>query len=173
MQIQKRSLKDHKENFQQKLPCRLKSNLGAVSKTILDRSNSSVRQATIMVNQWENTGEVLQWFESLNDKHSCLFIQLDIKEFYPLISKELLTEDPHTDIEEEMRTILHCRKSLLLNNNDAWVRKYSNDCFDVTMGSYDGAEICELIGLLILNKLSSLTNKAESLIFNRRSCNGA
>ena len=76
------TLKDHKDNFQQKLPCRLinpcKSNLGAVSKTILDRINSDVSQSTA-VNQWKNTDEVLRWFESINDKHECLFIQLDIK----------------------------------------------------------------------------------------------
>ena len=51
------TLKDHKDNFQQKLPCRLinpcKSNIGAISKTILDRINSNVRQAT-MVNQWSS-----------------------------------------------------------------------------------------------------------------------
>ena len=28
--------------------------------------------------------------------------------------------------------------------------------FDVTMGSYDGAELCELVGLFALNKLSTL-----------------
>ena len=26
--------------------------------------------------------------------------------------------------------------------------------FDVTMGSFDGAEVCELVGLFILNELS-------------------
>ena len=60
-----------------------------------------------------------------------------------------------------MRTIFHCRKSLLYLKDEAWVKKSSNDCFDVTMGSYDGAEICELIGLLILHKLSSLVKKSD------------
>ncbi len=31
--------------------------------------------------------------------------------------------------------------------------------FDVTMGSYDGAEICELVGLFILNKLGQKFGK--------------
>ena len=40
-------------------------------------------------------------------------------------------------------------KSLLfLWQTKTWVKKNSNNCFDVTMGSYDGAEICELVGLL-------------------------
>ena len=51
--------------------------------------------------------------------------------------------------------------SVPTGDNEPWTKKSSNDCFDVTMGRYDGAEICELIGLLILNKLSTLTNKAE------------
>ena len=31
--------------------------------------------------------------------------------------------------------------------------------FDVTMGSFDGAEICEIVGLYLLNKLSLLLHK--------------
>ena len=34
----------------------------------------------------------------------------------------------------------------------AWIKK-NNSSFDVTMGSYDGAEVCELVGLFILNGL--------------------
>ena len=26
--------------------------------------------------------------------------------------------------------------------------------FDITMGSYDGAEVCELVGFFLLNKLA-------------------
>ena len=36
--------------------------------------------------------------------------------------------------------------------------------FDVTMGSYDGAEICELVGLFLLHELNTLmTDKAGSI----------
>ena len=31
-----------------------------------------------------------------------------------------------------------------------WIKKGDNPYFDVTMGSYDGAEICELVGLYLL-----------------------
>ena len=31
--------------------------------------------------------------------------------------------------------------------------------FDVTMGSYDGAEVCELVGLFMLDKLSKIYKK--------------
>lgn len=34
--------------------------------------------------------------------------------------------------------------------------KKENESFDVTMGSYDGAEVCELVGLFILSKLTNV-----------------
>ena len=36
------------------------------------------------------------------------------------------------------------------------VKKNGNPLFDVTMGSFDGAEVCELVGLYLLNKIKSL-----------------
>ena len=53
---------------------------------------------------------------------------------------------------------MHARKSLLFNNGTTWIKKDSN-LFDVTMGSFDGAEICELVGLFILNKLATKYGK--------------
>ena len=38
----------------------------------------------------------------------------------------------------------------------AWVKKDGNPLFDVAMGSFDGAEVCELVGLHLLNKIKSL-----------------
>ena len=51
---------------------------------------------------------------------------------------------------------MHSRKSILLHNGSPWVKKDNDDLFDVTMGSFDGSEVCELVGLFILN---DLTNK--------------
>ena len=50
------------------------------------------------------------------------------------------------------KTILHARKSLLFNKNEVWVKKANPD-FDVTMGSFDGEEVCELEGLYLLDIL--------------------
>ena len=41
---------------------------------------------------------------------------------------------------------MHASKSLLFNNNSTWIKK-NGSLFDVTMGSYDGAEVCELVGI--------------------------
>ena len=37
--------------------------------------------------------------------------------------------------------------------------KRNNELFDVTMGSFDGDEVCELVGLYLLDKLSKLLGK--------------
>ena len=44
------------------------------------------------------------------------------------------------------------RKSLLFYKGRAWVKKGDDILFDVTMGSFDGAKICELVGLYLLDK---------------------
>ena len=54
---------------------------------------------------------------------------------------------------DEISIIKHARKSLLFNNEKPWIKKDSDSLFDVTIGSYDGAELCELVGLFILNNL--------------------
>ena len=55
--------------------------------------------------------------------------------------------------DEDISIIKHARKSLLFNNGKPWIKNNNSNLFDVTMGSYDGAEICELVGLFILNHL--------------------
>ena len=50
----------------------------------------------------------------------------------------------------------YARKSLLFDDSGAWVKKDGNPLFGVTMGSFDGAEVCELVGLYLLNKIKSL-----------------
>ena len=77
-------------------------------------------------------------------------------EFFSSISKKpfLKTiEDVHsvTTIEEKVtKTIYHARKSLLFDNSNAWVK--NNPEFVMTMGSFDGAELCESRLLDLLTK---------------------
>ena len=65
--------------------------------------------------------------------------------------------------DEEM--ILQCRRSFLFCEGQPWT-KIGSENFDVPMGSYDGAEICELVGLYILHKLTSGKNP----IFEKENC---
>ena len=47
-----------------------------------------------------------------------------------------------------------CKKSFLLSQGDVWIEKTGS--FDVIMGSYDGAEVCELVGLYLPTQLNNL-----------------
>ena len=53
-----------------------------------------------------------------------------------------------------VKVIMHSRKSLLFDRDDVWVKK-ENSNFDVTMGSYNGTELCDLTGLYMLDVLSN------------------
>ena len=44
------------------------------------------------------------------------------------------------------KNINHARKSLLFNKQQTWIKKESG-LFDITMAAYDGAEVCELVGV--------------------------
>jgi len=81
---------------------------------------------------------------------------MDIKEFNPSITQQLLNDA--IDFAKAYSTI---GLFFLFFKDEAWKKKSTENSFDITMGSYDGAEICELVGLLILHKLSALINKRD------------
>ena len=43
--------------------------------------------------------------------------------------------------------------------------KKTNPEFDVAMGAYDGAKICELVGLYLLDQLSAITGKHNTDLY--------
>ena len=122
------TLKDHKPNFVTNPKCRLinptKSNLGKVSKHILDRINISIRQSTDL-QQWRNTTAVISWFNNFPNKEKCKFLSFDVIDFYPSISEELLIDaiDFARQFvrinDDEVNIILHCRKSILFGSDSA------------------------------------------------------
>ena len=93
-------------------------------------------------------------------------MMFDIKEFYPSISESLLKEalnfaKNYVDIpKKDFDTILHARKSLLFNKTNVWIKKVGG-LFDVTMGAYDGAEVCELIGTYMLHIIGQKYRKED------------
>ena len=54
---------------------------------------------------------------------------------------------------------MQSRGTLLFQNSEPWVKKAGNEDFDVPMGCYDGAEVCELIGTFILNRLKPIISE--------------
>jgi hypothetical protein len=94
------------------------------------------------------------------DKSQYSFIAFDVVDFYPSMSIDLLKAaldfaskyDNITDTEREI--ILHAKKSCLYNSGKHWRKKLSSNLFDVTMGSFDGAESCELVGSFLLHLIT-------------------
>ena len=56
----------------------------------------------------------------------------------------------------DLGIVMQARKTILFNEGCVWVKKHGAEDFDVPMGSYDGAEVCELIGLLLLYKITEV-----------------
>ena len=87
------TLKDRKENFVNKLTCRLikptKTELSKISQKIIEDINKQLIEK-LKVNQWKSTKNVTDWFKKIDNKKDCTFIQFDIKEFYPAISESIL-----------------------------------------------------------------------------------
>ena len=162
------TLKDHKENFQSAPKCRLinptKSNVGRISKVILDRINNKIRKETGL-KQWTDTDQVLKWFLNL-DAAKFKLLKFDVVEFYPSITEELLNKalkfaEKHVKITaEEINIIKNSCESVLHSRGDIWVKKKKSggtgSLFDIAMGSYNGAETCELIGLYMLHGLNKI-----------------
>ena len=87
------TLKDHKENFENKPTVRLidpaKNEIGRISKDVLDEINSRLKMS-LGVNQWKDKTEVIDWFKKILDKTQHKFIVFDVENFYPSITEELL-----------------------------------------------------------------------------------
>ena len=156
--------KDHKPNFENKLPTRLinpsKTELGRISKFIIQNIVNSVKKAN-HCNLWGNSYETIEWFRRIKNKSKATFIQFDIIDFYPSITKNILIDSinyarKYIDItNEQYEIILACRKTVLKNNDSTWV-KNGLDNFDVPMGGYDSSQIADLVGLYILNMLTRI-----------------
>ena len=162
------TLKDHKQDFANNPRCRLintsKSETGRISRSIIRTAVDKIIEKT-KINLWKNTTSVLNWYKNTTNKENATFISFDIVDYYPNITEELLMKaleyannyHPVTQLDKDI--ILHCKKTLLFNNETTWIKK-DNENFDVTMGSYDGAEVCELVGCYLLSELNNeITDK--------------
>ena len=91
------------------------------------------------------------------------FILFDIKDFYPTITKDLLTkclkfaEEKVQISYDDTKIIYHARKSWLFNEGGTWMKKVC--LFDVTVGAYGCAEVCELDGTFLLITISEKYDK--------------
>ena len=152
--------KDHKENVATRPTFRLinpaKTDLGRVSKVIPNRKSkieSILRQ-------------FLLGSKALIKRKNCHSSNLIFRPCtYPSIGPEFLNRAINfartkCDISDhEIDIILHCPKTFLFNNGDPWIKKGEKENFDVSMGSYHGAEQCELVGLYLLYLMTTCKNR--------------
>ena len=109
----------------------------------------------LSVNEWKKMISVIKWFKKIN-KRWHKFLQFDIKDFFPSIKETLLYEPiqfakEHVPIaRKDLEAIFHAWKSVLHDDGEPWVKKDSGSFLDVTMGAYDRAEVCELIGIYVI-----------------------
>ena len=86
------SLKDHKEDFQNNPTVRLinpvKNELEKISRIILDKINKNIGE-NLQLNQWKNTGTVIDCFIAIQGKHLYSFVLFDIKDLYLSIKEKL------------------------------------------------------------------------------------
>ena len=54
---------------------------------------------------------------------------------------------------------MQSRRTLLFNNKKPWLKKSRNEEFDLSMGCFDGAEVCGLVGVYILHLLRTIMRK--------------
>ena len=98
-------------------------------------------------------------------------MNFDVENFYPSISIDLFTDaisyaKTITNIDDDqLSIIMQSRKPLLFINNETRIKKSGEENFDFPMGCYDGAEVCELVGTYILNKLKNATNKDNICLY--------
>ena len=163
------TLKDQKENFQNNLSVQVinsaKNELGRLGKFIIQVVNEELRHK-LNLNKWKNTEDVINWFKNIKDKQHCKFVIFDIKDFYPSIKESLLKQS--LDFAEKYIKVTsednHARKSLLFNKQQIWIKSESG-LFVVTMGAYDFAEVCELVGIFIPYQLSHIYKKYNTGLY--------
>ena len=87
---------------------------------------------------------------------------LNKKDFYPSITKEHLLKAIELSNQftkstnDEIDHLMHTCQTIICYDNRIWTKLNNTDNFDIAMGSFHGAEVCDLVGLYILSKLSPI-----------------
>ena len=140
------TLKDHKPDFINPT-CRLinptKSEIGIISKNIFDNINKEIIKVT-KANLWRSTSIVIEWFQAIPNKSQHAFLTFDVHDFYPSISEQFLTKA--LDYASQFSHITPQDRHIITQ-----AKKITSNLFDVTKGSFDGAERCKLADTFMLS----------------------
>ena len=102
-----------------------KTELGRISKYIIQDIVTNVKKANHS-NLWGNSYETIEWFRKIKNKSKATFMQFDIIDLYPSITKNILIDSisyahKYVDVtKEQYEIILACRKTVIKNNESTW-----------------------------------------------------
>ena len=114
----------------------------------------------MQLNQRKNSFAVIKWFKNIQNKNNYSYIVFNIENLYPPFFEEIC------DIQDDnILIIMHARNTSLFSNGEPWVKKDGKEDFDVQMGYYDGADICELIGRYLLYQINNEISKENIGLF--------
>ena len=65
-----------------------------------------------------------------------------------------------------MKIIKHCRKTLLYYKDIIWIKKGEGGNFDTAIEAYDGAEICELEGYVLLYTINKIVDPSSHGLYH-------
>ena len=115
-------------------------------------------------------------FKNILNQNERTFTVFDIQEFYPSVTKDLLktvilfAQNSVNISPKSIEVVFHFYNSLLCHNGYPSIKKDPSEEFDVTMGSYDGAEVCEIVGLSMLDMLNKLFEKKFHRFIQKMVC---
>ena len=103
-----------------------KTELSRISKYIIQNIVTNVKKANHS-SLWGNSYESIEWFRRIKNKSKVTFMQFDIIDFYPSITKNILIDSinyarKYVDAtNEQYEIIVACRKTVIKNNESTWV----------------------------------------------------
>ena len=175
-------VKDHKERFPNDVEYRLLNpaihEIGIINRKVLRRSVEALKKH-LKVNLWKDSSEAVNWFKHIEEKHQTCFIQMDIKKMYSSITKQTFEKTiawaqsfEFINISKEEIELLYKGRESILFFNQREYEKRNNPSFDVTEGSFEGAEVAELIDLMILHEIVNVKKllKANEIAIYRDDC---
>ena len=92
-----------------------------------------------------------------------MFYLFQYKKFLPFNKKEHITKaikfaEEYTKFKkQETNTLMHTCQTIISYDSRIWTKKSNINNFDIAMSSFQGADVCDLIGLYILSEISPLT----------------
>ena len=108
------------------------------------------------IKQCINTIEVINGFKELKNRNRLNFVIFDITP--KLVNRTLEWAMAYVNVTPQQRKIIYqACQSFLFSEGVPWVKKGDVN-FDVGMGAFHGAQVCEVVGLFLLNLLKGLPN---------------